>query len=241
MQNMRWSRIANIDLSPIFPSLCGAEDDGEGQPNAGGAGEGNNGGEGNADDRDPQKKIAALNEEKDRHFAQAKAAKDKLEELTPELEELRKFKQEQEQAKLSADEKVEKQMKDTEAERDQYKAKAESLSAAMQKLVLQQAFLTNSGVKWHDPEIALGKVDLSDVQIEENEEGIPVVKNPEALKKAAEKLASEKKFLVDAGTEERQPWRSSGPAAGNKDKRKAGESQEDRKTSLGRKYPALQR
>lgn len=241
MKSMRWSRIPNIDFQPFFPALCGAEDPDENQAGGSGAAAGDNEKTGSEAGGDPQKKIKALEEEKDRHFNERKAAEDALAANATELEELRKFRKEQEDAKLSAEEKTQQAVKELETERDSYKTKAESLQTAMQELVLQQAFLTSSDVKWHDPEIALSKADLSSVEIEINEKGIPVVKNPDAIKKAAKALAESKSFLVDAGKQEEQkPWRATGPAnAAGKQTRAA--TQDDEKKKLQRKYPALRR
>lgn len=239
MKSMRWSRIPNIDLKPVFPTLCGAEDGEPTDPPAtGGAGEGNQNAK-PSEGGDPQKKISALEEEKDRHWKAAQEASKKLEELTPELEELRKFRKEQEDAKLSAEEKTAAQLAEVETERDTAKAQVEDLTKAMQELVLQQAFMTAGGIKWHDPEIALSKADLSAVEIEVNEKGIPVVKNPAAIEKAAKALAESKKFLVDNGAPEEKPWRSSGPA--NPSQRKPAAADDDTKSKLRRKYAALNR
>lgn len=238
MKSMRWSRIPNIDLKPVFPALCGAEDDAENQAKTGGAGEANKGTE-STDSGDPQKKIAALVEEKDRHFNDRKAAEGKLAELEPELEELRKFRKEQEDAKLSAEEKTQQAVKELETERDAVKQENENLREAMQQLVIQQAFITAGGVKWHDPEIALSKADLSAVEIEINAKGIPVVKNPAALTKAAKALAESKAFLVDSGKQDEKPWNASGPAAPAR--RKGAAADDDEKAKLRRKYPTLAR
>lgn len=241
MKSIRWSRISNIDFQPVFPTLCGAEeDDNENQPAGSGAaaGEQNKGTE-STEGGDPQKKIKALEEEKDRHFTKAKLAEEKLAEHATELEELRKFRKEQEDAKLSAEEKTQQAVKELETERDTYKQQAENLQSAMQQLVLQQAFLAEGGVKWHDPEIALSKADLSAVEIEINDKGIPVVKNPAALAKAAKALADSKAFLVDSGKQEEKPWKASGPA--NVAARKGATADDEEKAKLRRKYAALKR
>lgn len=238
MKSMRWSRIPNIDSKHVFPSLCGAEDEAENPPAGSGAAAGNKSTE-DQTGGDPQKKIKALEEEKDRHFNERKAAEDKLAQNATELEELRKFRAEQEDAKLSADEKVQKEVKTLTEERDRANSQVETLQKAMQELVLQQAFISNGGVKWHDPEIALSKADLSAVEIEVNDKGIPVVKNPAALQKAAKALAESKAFLVDNGKQEEKPWTASGPAGAAR--RKPAAADDDEKAKLRRKYPTLKR
>lgn len=239
MKSMRWSRIPNIDFQPVFPALCGAEDENENQPAGSGAAAGNQTAE-STDGGDPQKKIKALEEEKDRHFNERKVAEEKLAQNVTELEELRKFREEQENAKLSADEKVQKEVKTLTDERDKANLQVETLQKAMQELVLQQAFISTGGVKWHDPEIALSKADLSAVEIEVNDKGIPVVKNPAALQKAAKALAESKAFLVDSGKqEEGKPWTASGPAGAAR--RKPAAADDDEKAKLRRKYPTLKR
>lgn len=241
MKSMRWSRISNIDSRPVFPALCGAEDGENGNPPApGGAGEGNQNANVPADGGDPQKKIKALEEEKDRHFTKAQEAAQQLEALTPELEELRKFKKEQDEAKLSAEEKTQQAFEELETERDNLRATVEGMQKSMQELVVQQAFMSAGGVTWHDPEIALSKADLSELKVEFNDKGLPEIKNPEAIKKAAEKLKSDKPFLVKDETE--KPWRgqSGPPAPGN---RKQGDTtaKDAEKRNLRSKYPALNR
>ena len=255
MKSMWWSHIPNIDRSSIdLPVLCGAEPDepntsgqggdgGAGTPNSPAGAQGTNSGEpntgGDTDNRDPQVKITALTEEKDRHFEAAKTAKAELDAQKTELEELRELKRLQDEEKLTAEQKTQKQIDDLTAERDEAKATVETVTNAMQELVKQQAFLSASDVKWHDPEIALSKADFSTVEIEIGKDGIPKVKNPDAVKKAAKALAESKPFLVDAG--ESKPWRSrSGdapPARGNSGTK----SEQDRKAELQRKYPGTRR
>lgn len=239
------SHIPSIDLSKVkFPTLTGRENDeeenDEGQPGEGGTGAGEQkseadkakgaGDDDEADLGDPQKKIAAQQEIIARKQRQ-------LEEVGPELEELRKFKQQAEEAKLSDEEKTNKRLKELE-ESDSKK------SAALQKLVVKNAFLSSNDVVWHDPATALSLLDTSGFEIVSDEDGVPSVKDEKAFAAAIAKLAKDKPFLVktsasDEEEEEKGPreWKGSKtgsvPAAPAKSKEQA---QRDR---LLKKFPAL--
>lgn len=228
-----------------LPALVGREEgeneeDG-GQPNAGGAGEGDNkaGGSNAAaagDDKgesqgDPQKKISAQDEIIARKQRQ-------LDEQTTELEDLRKYRETAENAKLSEKERIDKRIEELEGSNT-------AKDAALQKLVLHNSFLASNDVQWHDAETALSLLDTSGFEIVVDEKtGIPAVKDKDAFKKAIAKLAADKPYLVktpaeDGGDSGKGPKEWKGKT-GETPKPKDSEESAERQRLL-RKFPALRR
>jgi hypothetical protein len=238
------SHIPNIDLSLVkFPALHGRENDdddnGDGQPGEGGAGAGEQkseadkakdaGDDDDADLGDPQKKITAQQEIIARKQRQ-------LEEVGPELEELRKFKKAAEEAKLSDEEKTNRRIKELE-ESDTKK------SAALQKLVVKNAFLSSNDVAWHDPATALSLLDTSGFEIVSDEDGVPSVKDEKAFAAAIAKLAKDKPFLVKTSNSEEDdkdggPKEWKGGKTGSTPAPKKSKEATDRERLL-KKFPAL--
>jgi hypothetical protein len=236
---MWWSHIPNIDALPL---IFGNENDdkgGEGGAAAGGAGEGaqEQGAGGKAgEELDPQKKILALTEEKDRHWTAAKEASEKLATTAAELEELRKFKQEKDDEKLTADEKVNREIEALKTESIEKDNIILALQESAKKLVINNAFLSNNDVKWHNGERALALADLSAVEIVDKD-GVPTLKDPAAMAKAIKDLAESDPYLVDT-TEGAPSWQGK-TGDGPKPPKKTGEAA--RKQTLVDKYPALRR
>ena len=208
----------------VFPNLYGSEDpeevQGEQEPQQGDSG-GSAPPSADISGGDPQKKIAALEEEKNRHYQARQEAEE-------ELKGLRAFKEESERKTRTETENLQKDLQ----ARD---AKIEQLTSANKALAVQIAFLQEPGYEWHNPERALAALDLSSVEI--GEDG--AVSNPQVLKDAIKKLASEEAWMLktkkDDGAELPPP---SGGAPGgpgsNKQKNAAAE-----KERLRAKYPAL--
>lgn len=244
MKSMWWSHISGIDFKKIqLPTISGAEPEPTGTgvtDPTGGAGTGEQQGTpagGTTDaDLDPQKKIAALIEEKDRHWTKAQETAAKLSELEPELEELRKLKEQVESEKLTTEQKVQKQIEDlttTITQKDETIAK---LQESARKLVLNNAFLTQNDVKWHNADRALALADLSAVEIVDNN-GVPQIKNPDALSKAIKDLATSDAYLVN--TSEGAPSWSGKTGDAPKPKPQTGAAADREK--LLKDYPALRR
>lgn len=170
--------------------------------------------------KDPQAKIRALTEEKERHFKKAQ-------DQETELNELRKFREEQERAKLTEAQKL---------EADKAKAEAETnkLKEENRRLALQNAFLAANTVKWHDSAAALKLVDLSEVKVENGE-----VQNPDALKSAIDKLAKDSPWLVNDEADEQKKERKPPPSSGTPPQGKTPDPKAVDKDALARKYPAL--
>lgn len=241
--SMWWSHIPNLNLEvkPVLPVLCGREndedDENENKSGNGGAGTGEQkpeGGkpEGASEDGgesqgDPQKKIAAQ-EEIIARLAQQRQDAD------VELEELRKFKKASEDSKLSDQEKSTKRIAELE----------ESVGAkdkTLQKLVINNAFLSANSVAWHDPETALSLLDTSGFEIVVDDNGIPSVKDKKAFAAAIAKLAEDKPYLVkakeDSEDDKGGPKNWNGKTGDGPKKRQTEETAE--RERLKNKYPAL--
>jgi hypothetical protein len=207
-------------------TLCGSDPEGEseggteGQPgNPSGSAADGTGSDANKDG-DPQKKISALEEEKNRHFTARQEAERRADEL-------QKFKDKVEAEKLTDTEKAEKANR----ERDQ---RIQTLTETNSRLAQQIAFLQTTDVNWVDPGAALALTDLSEVEIDETGK----VKNPDVLVAAIKKTASDRPYLVVKAAkdeEEQTPPPASGqPPAGKKAKTNGLDHE-----SLAQKFPAL--
>lgn len=221
MQSMRLS-LAKQAVDGIFPCLWGfdsvsdeppAVEEEDGTEATGGAGA-------DEKERDPQKKIAALEEEKNRHYAARQEAE-------KELADLRKFKSDKER---EAGTEVENLRRDVE-ERDEV---ITALSESNKTLILENAFLKDETHKWHNPQRALSLVDLSDIEIERGK-----VKNPDALAKAIKDLATSDPYLLKTVSDDDKD--QGAPKSGQPPVRKPGakETPEQRRRRLEAKYPAL--
>lgn len=217
---------------PIWPVMGGAPSDDD-EDEEGDEGEG--GEEGGEDDKGEEDvdglkaRIKALEEEKDRHYKKRSGAE-------KELEALRKFKEEADNAGKS--------------ETDRLKGELEKAQAAHQKalddnkkLRLDNAFLTHNSIKWHNPGEALKLADLSAVEIDADG-----VVNAKALKAALTNLANSSKHLVrsesdDGDDESGGANNGSGSGSGSKmNGRRKGTPKEEQppsKAELAKKFPAL--
>lgn len=167
---------------------------------------------------DPQKKIAALEEEKNRHYTARQQAE-------TELEELRKFKKEQEDKGKSEQELATSQI-------SELKAQNSALVAELNELRIRNAFLSTNTVEWHNPERALALVDLSEVQIDKDGNV-----DRAALKAASEALAKSDAYLVKSSREEDKKDPAKQPGSGKVPGQ--GAPKDTDLESLKKKYPAL--
>jgi TolA-binding protein len=240
LKSMWWSHIPNIDAFPVIrgfepektPEQIAAEAAAS-LAAAGGAGGGN------SDDQelDPQKKIAALTEEKDRHWTKAQEAEQKLQEQLAELEELRTFKQTKDQESLTEEQKIEAKLAEFDVALKAKDVEIEKLKEASKRLTIKNAFLAQNDVKWHDAESALSLADLSEVEIVDGKDGIPTLKNDVAMKNAIQKLAETKSYLVD--TSEGEPvWEGK---TGDKVQKRQVANEATKREKLLKEYPALRR
>lgn len=244
-KSMWWSHIPNIDFLPVIagaepepvPGANSSEEDHQNGGAGSGAGAGDGaGGENSTEERDPQKKIQALTEEKDRHWTLAKEASDKLAQTTAELEELRKFKKEADDAKLTDDQKVSQEIESLKAAVVEKDATITALQESAKRLVINNAFLSNNDVQWHNVERALALADLSAVEIIDKD-GVPTLKDPKVVASAIKSLAESDPYLVN--TSEGAPTWHGKTGDGPSPTKKTGEAA--RKQTLMEKYPALRR
>jgi hypothetical protein len=224
--------------APIWPVLGASEDDkgGTGDAGEGDAGAGNDDnkdGAGNKPDHHDETpeglkaRIAALEEEKNRHYSKRSAAE-------RELEELRKFKAELENASKS----------DLEKAQAAEKAASDALLKAqndMKDLRLQNAFLASNEITWHNPEEALRLADLSEVGVDADGKV-----DSKALKAALTNLANKSKHLVkpagDDGDEDSNNGAGSGSGSVMNGQRKGDKGKGDKpptREELAKKFPAL--
>lgn len=170
---------------------------------------------------DPDAKIAALSEEKDRHVRRRQEAETERDQLKSKLDEL-ESKDKSELEKTSARVTV-----------------LESENAALQESLktarLENAFLASNDYEWHNPGRALSLADLKDVEIDDDG-------TVHGLKKALDALAKSDAYLLkdkEKENDEEEPPVSTGDALnpakkGTKKKQEADEA-------LRKKYSALRR
>ena len=173
---------------------------------------------------DPQKKIVALTEEKDRHFQ----ARQKAEE---ELTQLRAFKDEAERKTRTETENLQKDLQ----QRDEV---IKGLEAANKGLAVEIAFYNEREYEWHNPKRALSALDLSAVEIDKN----GVVANPAVLKEAIKKLATEEAWMLKAnagGGDPKPPLPGTGTPPANNGSNSKQKNAEAERARLAEKYPAL--
>lgn len=187
------------------------EDDPEGSDKSGKGSK-----EDDEDKRDPQRKIEALEDEKNRHFRGRKRAERRVDELEKEVAELKK--------NGTGDDKLKEQVSTLETEK-------KTLSSNLREAQLQIAFLKDNTYEWHNPGTALKMVNLSDVEIDDDG-------TAHGMKAALEELAKSDPYLVkEKESKKTDPPRKSGQPP----KKKAGtKDPKDRKT-LSSKYPGLRR
>lgn len=217
--------------SCILPSIIGAEPDGnnedendEGANGTGGAGNDDASKDKSGADKggDPQKKITAQDE--------IIARKQKtLEEQEAELQELRKFKDEQEKAKLTAEELSAKELEDLQTRNG-------ALSESTKSLILENEFLKSNKHVWHDPSTAMTLADMSSVEVVEKD-GKFQLKDSKSLEAALDALAAAKPFLLKSEEDDKdKTWKGN---SGKPPKRKDGTEEASERASLQKKYPAL--
>jgi hypothetical protein len=170
-------------------TVCGAVPDPPESPKPPAAPDPPSGSAAAGNEGNPQAKIAALTEEKERHYTARQQAEAKAAEQETKLNELLAEKEERERATLSEAEKTARDLEDT-------KQANETLAQTNRRLSIQNAFLLQNDVQWHNPEHALSLVDLSQVETEKD----GTIKNPDVLKAAITDLAKKNAYLVKDAT-----------------------------------------
>ena len=220
---------------PVANAIWGSEDDAD----AGGAGTGEDKDDKSKDDKskgtksddggkgdkgssgdNPDAKIAALEEEKDRHFRLRQEAES-------ELDELRKWKKDKEAEGQTEVEKRDTRIKELEADNT-------TLQTTLRSLAIENAFLSVNDVEWHNPSRALSLADLSDVEVDKNGKA-----DAKAVKAAIEKLAKAEPYLVKPKSgDDTDEDKSKKTTTGVPPARRQGKANTDR-AALDAKYPAL--
>lgn len=217
--------------SPDDPSNdeggTGGSGDGGGEGGSEGQGDKGDGGSGEGADGNKDGKGESISKaEYDKLMARMQAADRSKSEVEKKLKEL-------EEKDLSEQEKALKLV-------PELQESVATLQKENQGLKAKVAFLGLDGFSWHDPDVALAQVDLSEVVGEDG------TINKKELKKAAEVLAKDKAFLVKAATDDKDKGKngaggngqgSSGSGVGSGG-RGAGNNGVD-EAALKAKYPAL--
>lgn len=212
-----------MGASPDDPSNKEDEDDDKGDPDdkdddpEGGSGsdEDDKGSKG-----DPESKIAALEDEKNRHVRRRQEAERERDEMRKRLEALEeKDKPEQEKIKARL----------TELETEN-----ETLQTLVRDTRLENAFLKDNTYTWHNPGRALALADLSEVEIDSDGK-------VHGLKSALDKLAKSDSYLLK--TEESKDETKDQPSTQNPKSKSKKDKQDDKAEdkALLDKYPALRR
>lgn len=167
-----------------------------------------------------EKKIVALEKEKDRHYDLRKVAETERDEVKLEL------------AKLKKDGVTD---EETKKELETLKRENGSSTATIQELRLKVAFLEDNTHKWKNPKTALRLADMSKVEIDD--------KGVHGLEEALEKLAKAEPYLLveesNDGDEKPKPKKTGNPP-NNKDSGDE-KSRVAREATLKSKYPGLRR
>lgn len=173
------------------------------------------------DDRDPQKKIAALEDEKNRHLRRRREAERERDDFRARLEALEnKDKPETDLLKK---------------ENETLKSTNESLSEDLRSARLQIAFLQDNTYEWHSPGRALKLADLTDVEIDDDG-------TVNGLKAALDALAKSDPYLVKAKDEKSKDEDKDQPKkTGDKPKSKQKKDDPSDRKTLATKYPGLRR
>lgn len=176
---------------------------------------------GGSDKGDPQAKIHALTEEKQRQYdrrMEAESRAEAAEARVRDLENKDKSDEERSAARL------------TELETEN-----ESLHGLLKTSRLENAFLKDNTYKWHNPDRAMALADLSEVEIDKDGK-------VHGLKDALKRLAEAEPYLLkpedDKDDRREEP---STPTPGRKTAKGKSKSQDEEDEALKRKFPALQR
>lgn len=211
----------------VWPVMGAAEDDDSGgdgsgtedknkDPEGTGSSEDGKGGDG----RDPNPKIAALEEEKQRHVRRRQEAEDALAEAKKELDELRN--KDKDDSTKNAERLMTLEKDNAQLQEDLKQAR------------LENAFLKDNTFTWHNPGRALALADLSEVEIDSDG-------TVHGLKKALEALSKSDAYLLK--TEDKKASDDAPNTEGkvkNSSKKDEGKTDPDRE-ALIKKYPALRR
>ncbi len=143
---------------------------------------------------DPQRKIAALEDEKNRLYRGRERARKERDDARGELERVKK--------EGAGDDQLKEQVSTLENTN-------QTLSEDLRSARMQIAFLSDNTYEWHDPGVALKSVSLKDLEIDDDGK-------VHGLTAALETLATDKPFLLkttETKTTRKAPPRSSGTSS----------------------------
>lgn len=209
-----------MGASPDDPNEDDKKDDPEdGTDPEGGAG--SEDGKGDPSKGDPDAKIAALNDEKDRHVRRRQEAEKERDRLAAELEELKG-------KDLGELEKATARVTALESE-------VSTLQNSLREANLKNAFLSDNTYEWHNPGRALSLADLGEVEIDEDG-------TVHGLKKALDALAKSDAYLLKNKEKDNEEEETPPSTGGPKNPAKNGsKKQQEAEDALRRKYPSLNR
>lgn len=182
--------------------------------------------EGSKPKDNPDAKISALEEEKDRQYRRRKDAEAERDEMKKELEKLKgKDTPELEQLQNRVNEQ---------------ETQINALTDTLRQARLENAFLQDNTYSWHNPSRALKLADLSDVEIEDDG-------SVHGLKAALDKLAKSDAYLINqeskgkGKSDDKKDLPDTSDSKNPSKKEKKDQSKEDRQKELKQKYGALRR
>lgn len=174
-------------------------------------------------EKDPQKKISALEDEKNRQYRRRKDAERERDDL---------------KARLDALENKDKPETDLlKKENETLKSTNESLQTDLTGARLQIAFLQDNTYEWHNPGRALKLADLSEVEIDDDGK-------VHGLKAALDALVKTDPYLVKDKTTSKDDKDKTPPkSTPGQPKRKTNsdDKSKDDRTTMSKKYPGLRR
>lgn len=230
MKSMRLS-LKSIEIpTALLIGGDGEDDDKDDKSKAGGAG-GDDGDKSKGDDdkddkskSDPaQRKIAALEEEKNRHFDAAKVAKQERDDALKRLKEI-------EDAGKDDNTKAQERLVELETA-------TENLTKTNQRLALENAFLKDNQFEWQDPDVALRLADLSKVEIGKDGTVTGMKDVLKALATSSPYLLKPKSDDAEDDKVKKDPKHSGDPAGRNRGQAPLDDAA--KKAALRRKYSAL--
>lgn len=157
---------------------------------------------------DPAKKIAALEDEKNRLYRGRARARQERDELQEQINKLKKD--------GTGDDTLK-------SENTTLTKSVEKLTGQLQEARLANAFLADNTYEWANPQLALKAADLSDIEIDDNGK-------VHGLVAALEKVATENEFLLKKKETARKPraQRKSGETPGSRKKGTAAAAERER-------------
>jgi hypothetical protein len=208
---------------PTGNDAGGGNDSGNGSStpasNAGTGASGSEGNNSNSQVNDPEKKIAALEEEKTRHYRARSEAEKRAEQAEAELKKIAdKDKSELERATG--------RVQELETQNDK-------LQQQLDDLRLDNAILADSKHNWRDRRAVLRLLDRGEIEFRDGK--------PQGLENALKKLAQESPYLLAEEEKKNEDPGKGQPSTGKAPATRNGNAPSVDRDALARKYPGLRR